>query len=372
MTKYLLPILALFLISCTTPSKNKSYNITYEDLKYAKGFRIGHTDSCTILEVKNPWDTSKLMRRYILIDKNSEQPTNLPDGEIIKVPVERVAASNTVHCGLLEKFGDDNKIVAVCEPEYIAVKSVSDGIKNKTISNLGMATMPNSELLVMSDADIMIVSPYQNQGYGWAAKINIPIIECAAYLEQLPLGQAEWIKFHALFYGKEESADSVFKSVEKNYTEIRDLTKNITKRPRLLAGKCYGQTWWVAAGESYAANLYKDAGADYIWSDTKGTGSISLSFESVYDIAHDADLWTIRYHDAQQDLSYDMLKAENKLYSEFSAFKNRQVYGCNTANTTYYEEATFYPDMALADLVKVFHPTKSEHLESKYYKHINK
>lgn len=362
-------IVLVLLMSCGTSKKQNVIDIDYETLSYAKGFKIGHGEGFSVLEVVNPWDTTKLLNRYVLIDRDIEKPKELPKGEVVYVPIERVAVANGVHAGLLDMFSEIDKIVAVCEAIYMPIK-VQEKVKLKEIEDLGVSTMPNTERLVISNADIMIVSPFQNQGYGWAEKIGTPIIECAAYMEQLPLGQAEWLKFHGLFYGKKEIADSLFSDVEYKYNQIKKMVEDVDVSPTVIAGKCYGQAWWVAAGESYAAQLYKDAGGDYMWSDTEGTGSISLSFEAVYDLAHDADLWLVRYNSGIVDMTYDMLRSENELYSEFDAFKQQNVYGCNTGNVPYYERATFRPDEVLSDLVKIMHPELTKNIAFKYYKRV--
>lgn len=366
-------IFVLFILSsCVSSGTKGDVKIKYDDLTYAKGFRVGIGDGFKVIEVKNPWDTSKLLNRYVLVDRNEALPDDLPEGVVVKVPVERVAVTTTVECSLLSDFGVDDKVVAVTDAEFMALERVQEGVKNGKILDLGKTSMPNAELLVVSDAEVMIVSPFQNQNYGWASKIDVAIVECAAYMEQTPLGQAEWVKFHGLFYGKEALADSIFNDTEQKYLNIKAKVPNEAKKPRVLAEKCYGQTWWVASGESYAANMYRDAGADYIWADAKGTGSLGLSFEAVFDVASDADLWMIRYHNPQGEMTYDMLRAENDLYKEFDAFKQKNVYGCNTATNDYYEKATYYPNLVLADLVKVFYPETNEDVISRYYKRVEK
>ncbi|MFI3263270.1 MAG: ABC transporter substrate-binding protein [Rikenellaceae bacterium] len=364
-------ILTIFiLVSCASSSTQPQVDITYETLSYAKGFRIGHGKDFTVLEVLNPWDSTKLLNKYVLVDRNTKLPDSLPSGKLVRTPVQNIAAAGTIHCALLKDFNYDQNIVAVCEPEHITIEGVVKGVKEGTVTDLGNAMMPNAELLVMSEAEIMIVSPFQNQNYSWAEKLNIPLVECAAYLEHEPLGQAEWIKFHSMFYDKRAVADSIFAATSKNYIELKELTAAVTEKPRVLAEKCYGQTWWVAAGESYAAKLYKDAGANYLWANSTGTGSLALAFESVFDTAHDADIWLIRYHIPKEDLTFSLLKSENKLYAEFDAFKNKNIYCCNTARTDYYEKSTFYPDIILADLVKVLHPSLLDNAKPQYYKQL--
>jgi iron complex transport system substrate-binding protein len=43
--------------------------------------------------------------------------------------------------------------------------------------------------------------------------------------------------------------------------------------------------WYVLKGESWSFSL-KDAQANYLWKDTKGTGSVSLPFEVILEKKH--------------------------------------------------------------------------------------
>lgn len=58
--------------------------------------------------------------------------------------------------------------------------------------------------------------PFENSGgYGRVEKLNIPIIECADYMETSALGRAEWMRFYGLLFGEAQKADSLFAEVEK-------------------------------------------------------------------------------------------------------------------------------------------------------------
>lgn len=365
--KYFALLITAFIFACSNHVV-KEENVLCEELSYAKGFSIGYADGYKLLTVRNPWDTSKVLARYVLVDKGAELPDSLPEGILVRVPLERVAVFSTLHCGMLEYFGMTDKIVGVCEPEYIDVEAVKSGISNGTILNLGNSASPNVETLVVSSPEAMIVSPFQNQSYGAAAKLEIPIIECAAYMEQTPLGQAEWIKFHAAFLGYSHTADSLYDQIVERYVKTRETVSRVVNKPSLLVEQRYGQVWWVPAGDSYAASLYADAGASYIWADEPGSGSLALSFESVFDKASKADFWLIRYNNPKDELSYSSLENEFKSYKEFAAFKHRAVFGCNTAKTRYYERALFSPDIILSDLAKIFHPELFEDYNAIYYK----
>ena len=72
--------------------------------------------------------------------------------------------------------------------------------------------------------DAIMLSPFENSGgYGRVEKLNIPIIECADYMETSALGRAEWMRFYGLLFGQAQKADSLFAEVEKNYNELKAL-----------------------------------------------------------------------------------------------------------------------------------------------------
>ena len=185
-------------------------------------------------------------------------------------------------------------------------------------------------------------------------------------METTPLGRAEWIRFYGLLFDKVELADSLFKATEKRYIELKELTASTTQKPVVLSEKRYGATWFVPAGESYMAKLYADAGADYIFKNTPGAGSLAMSFESVLDQAIHSNVWLIKYHDPK-DLTYSDLRREYTPYENFDAFKNKTIYGSNSAKVAYYEETPIHPDYLLEDLVKIFHPELLPDYDLRYF-----
>ncbi|ASC69534.1 hypothetical protein XM38_004610 [Halomicronema hongdechloris C2206] len=103
----------------------------------------------------------------------------------------------------------------------------------------------------------------------------------AEYLEPSPLGQAEWLKFTALFFNQEAQAEAEFAAIATEYEALTRLTASIQARPTVLTGFSYDGTWYVPGGQSYVAQLLEDAGADYLWAEVEQTGSVPLDFEAV-------------------------------------------------------------------------------------------
>jgi iron complex transport system substrate-binding protein len=179
----------------------------------------------------------------------------------------------------------------------------------------------------------------------------------AEYLEKHPLGRAEWIKFMALFFNKEKAADSIFAIIEKEYLDIQARAKTVDSKPSVLSGIVYGDTWFLPGGQNYAAVLLNDAGCNYLWKETSSNGFLELSFESVYEKAHDADLWI----GVGSFSSLKEIEAADHRYTRFRPFKQKKVYTSNLkkglkGGSEFLELGYLRPDIILKDLVKIAHP----------------
>ena len=111
------------------------------------------------------------------------------------------------------------------------------------------------------------------------------------WTEKTPLGKAEWIKFFGSLYDLDEKASEIFNSIEKEYNSVLVLAKKAKTQPTIFAGAIYEDQWFLPQGDSWAAYFLKEANGNYLWKDSKGTGSLALSFESVLDKAKEADFW---------------------------------------------------------------------------------
>ena len=230
---------------------------------------------------------------------------------------------------------------------------------------------PDIEKIIDMHPDAILLSPYENSnGYGRIEKLNIPVIECADYMETSPLGRAEWMRFFGLLYGCEHKTDSLFAQVEKEYSDIKSKTSSLSERPSVFSELKIGSTWYVAGGNSTTSQFFADAGARYIFSQLPQSGSVALSSEAVLDKAQDADFWLIKYNQ-EKDKTYTELKKEDAIYAQFKAFKERQTYGCNTHYIRFYEESPFHPEYLLKDFVKIFHPELLPDYQSHYFHSLN-
>lgn len=337
------------------------------EIQYAAGFTMVRHEGYTCLTVRDPWDTLQTLARYYLYRDKDRLPGDLPAGIPVRVPVTRTACLFGTDVGMLQTLDVAGTIVAVAEPEFIGDSLIQEGIRNKRIASLGQAADMNLESLLMSHPEILIVSPFEGSDYAAAEQTGIPLVQCVNYMENTPLGRAEWIKFLAAFYDLSDKADSLFQGIAGRYLQIAAAAAAADSRPTVFSEIKYGQTWPVPGGRSYMGCFFRDAGLDYLWRDDLSTGSLVLSFESVYDKAGESDFWVIKYHMDGEELTYSQLVRDYVPYSYFKAFRERRIIVCNTARRPYYEQGLLQPDIVLADLVRLVHPELLPGYEPVYF-----
>ncbi len=349
--------LACWMMACTPSGKRIASGETrsVDSVRYARGFTIQRFDDYTQVEVRDPWDSVRLLRRYLLVDRMRPLPAGLPQGTVVRVPACDVVVYTSVHAAIIDQLGEAGRIIGVCEPRYMETPVIQEGLRAGRVADLGEATAPNVERMIEIGAELVIASPFENSGYGPVEKIGIPIIEGADYMESSPLGRTEWIRFYGLLFGQEKRADSLFRETERAYLSLKTLAADVAERPTVFSEKKYGSSWYMPAGDSYMARLYADAGADYVFKTLPGSGSTPLAFERVLEQAIHADYWLLKYNQAA-DLTYQDLRMEYTPYEHFDAFRDRRIYACNTGKVPYYEEFPLHPDYLLKDLIWIFHP----------------
>lgn len=334
---------------------------------YAENLKVIRFERYKMAELRNPWDTLKTLHTYILVDRDEPLPENLPEGTVVRVPLSRSVVYSSVHCGLIQRFGKLSAIGGVCDLKYIRMPEIHEGCREGRIVDAGSGMSPDIEKIISLHPDGILLSPFENSGgYGRIEKLDVPIIECADYMETSALGRAEWMRFYGMLYGCEELADSLFGVSEREYLALCGKVSAVTTRPKVFCELKSGSAWYVPGARSTVGRLYADAGADYVFAGLENSGSSPLSFETVFDKAHEADVWLIKYS-GEVEKTYRELERDYAPYAGFRAFRERNIYGCNTTKVNYYEDTPFYPELILKDLIGIFHPELMEDYALKYF-----
>ncbi len=324
-------------------------------LGHASLLCIVDCDSFTSVEIADAWNEGQLLQRYVLVDKSKPMPALHPEGIVVRTPIERCVCLSAVHAALLHELGAGTSVAGLCDASLALSQALRESLLNRTTLDMGEAMMPHTEAIAALQCEAILASPFRNNTYGAIAKLGIPIIECADYMESSPLGRAEWAKFFGLLFGRRQAAFDLFEKVSQTYDSLSSLIPPTAQGPTLLADKKMGAVWYVPGAESTMGRLYKDGGANYIFSHEHKRGSVALNLEEVYERGREADLWIIKYG-APHNISYASLRSEEPRYALFEAWKNKRIWGCNTMKKPFFEEVPFHPERYLHDVLVVCHP----------------
>jgi iron complex transport system substrate-binding protein len=357
-------LLALVFISslflkCKNETKSEKSISSENTVRYAKGFSIENYNGYCVVTVKNPWPKASKTYSYILKEKNGILPDSLKQNIIIPIPIKTIVATSTTHIPSLEMLGVTTTLVGFPHTDYISSDKVRSRIEAGKVKELGNNHDLNTEVLLDLQPDAIIGYGIDNQNSTLdnLQKSGLKVMLNGDWNEETPLGKAEWIKFFGALYGKQKQANEIFSKIEKDYLNTVKIAKNAKVKPTVLAGDMFEDRWYLPKGTSWGSILLKEANGNYLWKETSGTGSLSLSFETVYFKAKDADFWIT----SGQFSTLSEMTNSNPHYAKFKAFKNKNVYSFSgkkgkTGGILYYELAPNRPDIVLKDIVKILHP----------------
>lgn len=366
-TIFLTAGLLITIASCTGRQPQGNIQGDTISMEYAQLLEIRQCDGFKLATIKDPWKKGATLHIYALVNRESDVPAGIPtEATVVRVPLQRMCVSTSVHSNLLMQIGATDHIGSVCDANYILNPTLQRLIRQGKIADMGSAMNPSIEKIVENNADALLMSPFEGASYGMLEKTGLPIIECADYMETSVLGRAEWMKFYGLLVGKESEACELFAEVKANYNSLKEMAARETTHPKLLVDMLNGPTWYVPGGSSTYGTLYKEAGATYTLGEEGVSGSQGLSIEKVMQLARDADIWLVRTG-TETETTYASLAAENTLYQTFDAFKNRHIYGCNTLVVPFYDEVPFRPDYLMSDVIKILYPHLLPDHQLRYY-----
>jgi iron complex transport system substrate-binding protein len=351
----------ILLIGCKKNEQNTTQNtvIPNNSIEYSKSLSIIKMNGYSILKVSNPWPEANKSFTYILKEKNGIVPDSLQKYTSISVPLQTIVVTSTTNIPFLEMLGVEKSLVGFPHTDYISSEKTRKLIDNGSVKNIGQNEKLNMEQLIELSPNLIVVFGVDNNNpmIDNLQKSGLKVLIQADWMEQTPLGKAEWIKLYGALFGKEDEAKTLFNTIVKNYNEALKLVANKKAQTTTLYGTMYQDQWYVAKGNSWVAQFMKDAKADYLWANEPGTGSLPLSFEKVLEKAKTAQCWIA----TGAFKSITELENSNPHYSQFDATKTKNVYTFENklgakGGTIYYELAASRPDLVLKDYIKIFNP----------------
>lgn len=331
-----------------------NYSDTIE-IKYAKGLRVSYQPDGVHVYISNPDPSAK---------------NTHVDSLVVTKPSRRFVCTTALQLGNFEVLGLEDKIVAMNHLKNLFSSKIKSQVADGSTVMVGKEGNFDLEKILASSPDYIFVSASKHGGFESLKSCGIPLVSHHGYKESNPLGQAEWIKLVGLLTGETRRANAVFDDIENKYNTLKKeiaRKKSGRKLPTVASGRQFRDGWYMVGGNSYMAQIFKDAGAEYIMRDNKLSGGVTLDFEAVYSKVVHADFWQT---DGTFNGEFGLadLAAEDERYATLDAFKSGRVVFCNLSKTPYRELAGVQPHLLLADFVKAFHPDILPHYTPMYYK----
>jgi len=346
------------------------------DIQYAKGFALHKTDSCQILTVSNPWQGAEgIVYKYLFVDSlNNIGAPNEDNVEFFRTPLRRIVCLSTTHIAFIDRLQKTSNIVGVSGSSFVNSASLLDRIKSGDVKDVGYDQNLNYELIVSLKPDAVLCYGVGAESVGYLLKLKelgIKLIFIGDYLEENPLGKAEWIKAFGAMFNHNEEANSIFKSIEINYANAKLLTKGIESKPKVFLNLPWKDSWFFPGGSNYFVKLIEDAGGDYMFKNLEGSKSYTISFEKAFEAGMNADIWL---NPGASYSKLDIKQNDERLLSlnpcNIGQVFNNNLRSTPTGGNDFWESGVVNPDLVLKDLIYIFHPNLLPNHKFYYYRKI--
>lgn len=353
--------IGIILFGCNT-KKNNYNSFKNQNITFAKHFRIIKKSDKTIISIIHP-DNNKI-DKIIYINRNEPNTIWCKN---IKYNTNSIISFSSTFIGLLDKINELNRIKGVDNKNLIHNKEILKKINYDFIKELGTAETASTKKIINTKSELILFSGFGHEfpNENKLKKLNILCLPIYDWKETHPLGKAEWIKLFGILTNKEKEATSYFNKLKARYFDLKNKYKYAKLSAPLFSGSVIGDFWYLPAGESYLAKLFKDARINYVQKNSTGTGSISKSFEYCLKNYKNSNYWL-----NPGCKSIKLLINQNAKYKLFEALKkNTYCYSHNP--NLYWEKSAIEPDSLLMDLIQISHPELKLKRKLYFYKKLH-
>lgn len=350
----------LLCFGCLSSNTNSAQNAALSaEVAYlpshASGFEIlVNGDGSTTIRVTQPWQGAVAEEQTLAIFADEASAEGY-EGQHIVGPAERVVCMSTSYVAMLDALGEVDAVVGVSGKEYVMNSAVAN---NAQVCDVGYDSNLDYESLSMINPDIVLMYGVMGENSAVTAKLrelDIPYLYLGDYVEESPLGKAEWLVCVAEIVGCRERGVAHFNDIVQRYNVIRSSLPEDVIRPKVMVNLPYQDVWYMPSDSSYLVQLIEDAGGDYIY---KGknltTASVGIGLEEAYHLVCEADRWL----NVGQCTTLSALGEAAPHFMECEVVKQGHVYNNNrrrspAGGSDFWESAIVKPDVVLQDLVTI-------------------
>lgn len=368
----LLAVVIFAFFSCesnnsSSQNNDNKYIVSSNINHHSKYLAIKNYKSGFYITIKNPWDTDKTLDEFYVFPDSVGIPQEIETKRIIKSPVKSAVTFSSTQWSVFLQLGEIERVSGILEGQSATIEKVKILVKEGLIADIGSESNFDREKIISLKPDIIIYTPYPTSNCSDLERLTDALcVPFADYLENTPLGRAEWLKLIGILCGKEKEVSQWFSDIETRYNTLKIKCDTVTRKPTVFSDLPYGNQWYIAGGSSYIAQFFKDAGAEYVFSDDHSAASRLIDPEKMLLRAGNADFWRVTNSNAFP-LEREKMAAQNELFTHFKAFRENNIIVCDIIKTSYFETAQYRPDEILADFITIFHPEILPNHEPSYY-----
>lgn len=331
-------------------------------VEFAENFHVHSVKGGYELQLLDP-NSHEVESTYTLTYDHSKK-----GDKVIHLPVVNIAVLSQTSVGMLSKLNALETITGISKIDYVYSPEIKKRFEAGEISEFGDETNLPIEKIVKSKTKLIVYSGFGSEfgGEEKLKKLGIQSIPNYEWRETHPLGRAEWIKFLGILIDKPTEANAIFEEIKSNYEDLRWKIRDLDDFPKVISGNFYSDQWTAPAGNSYMAILFQDAGAEYMYQSSNGTGSVFLPIEKVVSDNQKTDFWI------NPGVSSKGILSEMNPKAKFIGAFKKGLYCYSHQMNKFWEMSAIQPDFLLADFIHIFHPDFEPNSQLHFYKALNK
>lgn len=353
----------VLLSSCGgSTSKNSRNSETLDTLytpRYASGFEMFRHGKSTMIHIINPWQGADSVSQWIFLSRDGEKAPADFDGITVPTPICKAVCMSSSYVAFLEALEADTIIRAISGTNFIYSKQIRERIAAGEIVETGYDNSLNFEQIVALQPDVVFLYGITGEN-ALTAKLNelgLQTIYIGDYVENNPLGRAEWITLFGEFVDKGQRATAIFDSICTEYNRAKELVAQVDQRPEVMLNAPWQDSWFVPGDRSYMVRLIEDAGGDYACRGVDSDQSRPISTETAFVTASKADYWL----SPGMATSLAELRAMNPRFESIKPVRENHVFNNNaritpSGGSDFWESGALYPDRTLKDMIRILHP----------------
>ena len=370
----ILSLLAVMLTGCSSTTGQEGSNDSaggqipqIEGLTYEKSVDFTYAECLAIYQYEGGYSLVDIFddARYLIVPEGGSVPKNLDeDITVIQQPVNDIYLGATAVMSLFDAIdGLDHISMTSLKESGWTVENAAARMKKGKIVYAGKYSEPDYEMILEKDCQLAIESTmiyHTPDVKEMLEELGVPVLVDRSSYESNPLGRTEWIKLYGVLTGKEAEANVFFEKQQETVAAFDDY-ESTGKKVAFFYLTTDGKVV-VRSTNDYVPSMIKMAGGSYAFegvTDEDGKTSVSMTMESFYEKAQDADY--IIYNasiDTSVKTIADLIEKDEVL-KEFKAVKSGD---CYTTGSSMYQRTDVIADM-IADFHKVFTGQDAEHLE---------